>query len=40
MLVGGGIPFFPQRERRVDLHLLETRTFDSGVMWLRYEVAR
>lgn len=40
VLVGGGIPFFPQRERRVDLHLLETRTFDSGVMWLRYEVAR
>jgi dihydrofolate reductase len=40
VLVGGGIPFFPQRERRVDLHLRETRTFDSGVMWLRYEVAR
>jgi hypothetical protein len=26
VLVGGGIPFFPQRERRVDLDLVETRT--------------
>src|SRR5215218_1989931 len=29
VLVGGGIPFFPQRERRVDLDLVETRTFSS-----------
>ena len=27
VLLGGGIPFFPQRERRVDLDLIETRTF-------------
>src|SRR3954453_6185517 len=27
VLVGGGIPFFPRRERRVDLELVETRTF-------------
>src|SRR6516164_2892204 len=27
VLVGGGIPFFPQRERRVDLELVETRTW-------------
>ena len=40
VLVGGGIPFFPQRERRVDLELLETRTFSSGVVYLRYRVAR
>ena len=26
VLVGGGVPFFPQRERRVDLELVETRT--------------
>ena len=26
VLVGGGIPFFPQRERRVDLDLVETCT--------------
>ena len=33
VLVGGGIPFFPQRERRVDLELVETRTFNSGVVF-------
>jgi dihydrofolate reductase len=40
VLVGGGIPFFPQRERRVDLELVETRTFSSSVVYLRYRVAR
>jgi dihydrofolate reductase len=40
VLVGGGIPFFPQRERRVDLELVATRTFSSGVVYLRYRVAR
>jgi dihydrofolate reductase len=40
VLVGGGIPFFPQRERRVDLELAETRTFSSKVIYLRYRVAR
>ena len=40
VLVGGGTPFFPQRERRVDLELVETRTFSSSVVYLRYRVAR
>jgi dihydrofolate reductase len=40
VLVGGGIPFFAQRERRVDLELVETRTFSSRVVYLRYCVAR
>ena len=40
MLVGGGIPFFPQRENRVDLELVETRTFSSNVVYLRYRVLR
>jgi dihydrofolate reductase len=40
VLVGGGIPFFPQRERRVDLELVETRTFPSRVVYLRYRVPR
>ncbi|MFD5763444.1 dihydrofolate reductase family protein, partial [Streptomyces sp. NPDC127044] len=40
VLVGGGIPFFPQHERRVDLELVETRTFSSSVAYLRYRVAR
>jgi dihydrofolate reductase len=40
VLVGGGLPFFAQRERRVDLELVETRTFSSRVVYLRYRVAR
>jgi len=40
VLVGGGIPYFPQREHRVDLELVETRTFSSNVVYLRYRVAR
>ena len=40
VLVGGGIPYFPQAERRVDLELVESRTFSSNVAYLRYRVAR
>ncbi|MER5252418.1 dihydrofolate reductase family protein [Streptomyces sp. NPDC002855] len=40
VLVGGGIPFFPQRERQVNLELVETRTFASKAIYLRYRVAR
>ncbi|MFJ8634057.1 dihydrofolate reductase family protein [Streptomyces sp. NPDC093568] len=40
VLVGGGISFFPQRERKVGLELVETRTFNSGVVYLRYRVTR
>ena len=40
VLVGGGVPYFPQHERRVDLELVETRTFISRVVYLRYCVAR
>jgi dihydrofolate reductase len=40
VLVGGGIPYFAQRERQVDLELIETRTFGSGVVYLHYRVAR
>jgi len=40
VLVGGGTPFFPRHERRVDLELVETRTFSSQVVYLRYRVAR
>ncbi len=39
VLVGGGIPYFAQRERRVDLELIETRSFSSGVVYLHYRVA-
>ena len=40
VLVGGGTPYFPRDERRVDLELVETRTFSSRVVYLRYRVAR
>ena len=40
VLVGGGIPYFARDERRVDLELVETRTFTSNVVYLRYRVAR
>jgi dihydrofolate reductase len=40
VLVGGGIPFFPRQERRVDLELVETRPFNSKVVYLRYRVPR
>jgi dihydrofolate reductase len=40
VLVGGGIPFFPRHERRVDLELVETRPFSSSVLYLRYRVVR
>ena len=39
MLVGGGIPFFPQHQHRVDLELVETRAFNPNVVYLRYRVA-
>jgi dihydrofolate reductase len=38
VLVGGGIPYFPQHGRRVDLELVETRTLSSRVVYLRYRV--
>jgi dihydrofolate reductase len=40
VLVGGGIPYFPRDERRVDLELVETRTFSSKVVYLHYRVTR
>ena len=40
MLDGGGTPYFPRGARRVELELVETRTFTSGVVSFRYRVAR
>ena len=40
VLVGGGTPFFPRNEHRLDLELVETRTFASKVVYLRHRVAR
>ena len=40
VLVGGGIPFFARGERRADLELVETRTYNSKVVYLHYRVIR
>ena len=40
VLLGGGIPYFPDGGRRGDLDLLATRTFGSGVVGSRYRVRR
>ncbi|MET9256657.1 dihydrofolate reductase family protein [Streptomyces sp. NPDC003717] len=40
VLLGGGTPFFPRADRRVDLTLVETRTFASRVVYLRHRVVR
>jgi dihydrofolate reductase len=39
VLVGGGIPFFPRGEQRADLELVESRSFSSRIVFLRYRVA-
>jgi dihydrofolate reductase len=36
VVLGGGTPYFPSLEERIDLKLLETRTFASRVVYLRY----
>lgn len=40
VLLGGGTRFFPDRERHVDLELIENRTLASRVVYLRYRRAR
>jgi dihydrofolate reductase len=39
IVLGKGRPFFPPLEQRIELELLETRTFGSGVEYLRYRRA-
>ena len=36
VVLGGGTPFFPTRKERLDLELVETRSFGSRVVYLRY----
>jgi dihydrofolate reductase len=36
VLLGGGTPYFPTLENGIDLELVETRTFGSRVVYLRY----
>jgi dihydrofolate reductase len=39
IILGAGTPFFTALDARVPLKLLETHTFSSGVVYLRYEAA-
>ena len=36
VVLGGGTPFFPPLDERIDLELVETRTFGSGVTYVRF----
>jgi dihydrofolate reductase len=40
VVLGAGLPFFPDLERPVGLRLTESRTFESGLIYLGYEAAR
>ncbi len=40
VLVGGGIPYFPQHERQVPLELVESRVFPGDVVYHRHRVVR
>jgi dihydrofolate reductase len=40
VILGSGTPFFPAMEDRIALQLVETRTFGSGVVYLRYRLRR
>jgi dihydrofolate reductase len=39
VIVGGGIPFFPKLGEPIQLELLETRTFGSRTVYMRYRRA-
>jgi dihydrofolate reductase len=39
IVLGGGTPFFPALKKRIDLELVETRTFSSRVVYVRYQRA-
>jgi dihydrofolate reductase len=38
--IGGGTPFLPPLEHRIELELVETREFGSGVVFVRYAARR
>ena len=39
VVLGAGTPYFPPLEERIDLELVETRTFASRVVYVRYRKA-
>ena len=36
VVLGGGTPYFPALDERIDLELVETQTFGSRVVYVRY----
>ena len=39
VVLGGGTPYFPALDARINLELVETRTFGSRVVYVRYQRA-
>ena len=39
VVLGGGTPYFPALDERINLELVETRTFGSRVIYVRYQRA-
>ena len=39
VVLGGGTPYFPALDQRINLELVETRTFGSRVVYVRYRRA-
>ena len=39
VVLGGGTPFFPPLDHRLNLELMETRKFGAGVVYVRYQRA-
>jgi dihydrofolate reductase len=37
VVLGGGTPYFPPLDERINLELVETRTFGSRVIYVRYQ---
>jgi dihydrofolate reductase len=37
VVLGGGTPYFPALDERIELELVETRTFGSRVVYVRYQ---
>jgi dihydrofolate reductase len=37
VVLGGGTPYFPALDERINLELVETRTFGSRVVYVRYQ---
>jgi dihydrofolate reductase len=36
VVLGGGTPYFPTLDEKISLELVETKTFGSRVVYLRY----